>query len=192
MTDPIVAQETLEGWTATLRGSPESARPSPAMWVLLLVPIGVVSGLIAASDGTAVGLGLSMLGPAAAALTAMAATFFQSTATTVQLSSHTLRLIREGGLGTEADMPLVDLLNFKVERGAGRYNQTMELWTRTGPVPIHAGAHPEEDLNALGQRMLAAAEALRDEQGDADVPQPLREMANTAKKKKKRRKKQKA
>ena len=192
MTDPIVAQETLEGWTATLRGSPESARPSPVAWVLLLVPIGVVSGLIAVSDGTAVGLGLAMLGPAAAALTAMAANFFQSTATSVQMTSHTLRLVREGGLGTEAEMPLVDLLNFKVERGAGRYNQTLELWTRTGPVPIHAGAHPEEDLNALAQRMLAAAETLRDEQGDADAPAPLREIANKAETRRKRRKKKKA
>ncbi|TNE88192.1 MAG: hypothetical protein EP330_16185 [Deltaproteobacteria bacterium] len=136
-----------------LRGVPDNAGPTLPLTVGLLVPVFAVSGYLAWTDGTFVGLGLAMLGPAAAVITLVGANFAKQTATHLVVSDGTLTLTSKGGLGTQGEVPVEDLLDFKVERGAGRYNQTLELWTRTGPVPIQAGGHEPAEVEALGNRL---------------------------------------
>jgi hypothetical protein len=148
-----------------LRGVSDSAAPSPLLAAALAIPVVGVSGYLAWSDGTAVGLGLALLGPSAAVLTWMGARFFAATATHLTVEEHTLVLTPRGGLGTEARLPIEDLLSAKVERGAGRYNQTLELWTRRGPVPIQVGGHSGEEIDALIARLVALGEARREALG---------------------------
>lgn len=145
----------------TLHGVPASARPSTALWVVLIVPVVVGSGYLAWSDGTVIGFGLALLGPAAAVLTVLGAGFFQKTATRLSIEEGTLRLESLGGLGTNGEVPVEDVYDYRIERGAGRYNQMLELWTRKGPLPIQAGGHDSRELEALGDELKALAEEIR-------------------------------
>jgi hypothetical protein len=156
--DPIQIHITEDGWLTHLSGVPSSSGLPTWMRRVGLGLSVFLGAAMAIADPSPTGLGLAVFIPAGLFVLSALDRLVRRSRTRLEIAGDRLTVHGEG-LPLHEELPLADLLDTKMQPGRAGRGDTLELWTRKGPVLIRVGAHDVEALNDLQERLKSAAHA---------------------------------
>lgn len=118
----------------------------------------ILGAAMAIADPTPTGFGLAVFPPAGLFVLSALDQLVRRSRTRVEIAGTQLTVHGEG-LPLHEELPLADLLDTKLQVGKAGLGDTLELWTRQGPVLIRVGAHTTASLEDLQERLKQAAHA---------------------------------